>query len=192
MPLCLLALVGVPLLLTLGTSHARFQELYALESDWIALDNAAIELGRSARAVWNGLQKANAEIRRLETRHHLVHACARVPATAIQCRTADLAAEGELALRHARAGVAAATAWRVGAERARVQAPTALFSRLPLPPLQSVRCSVCGLPSEWEIGVPRLESVQLLRGMALRVRWVGRSLRGGGQWDYAIEEGEDG
>jgi hypothetical protein len=192
MPLCLLALVGAPLLLSLGASHARFEQVYTLESDWIALDNAAIRLGQSARSVWNGLQKANAEIRRIEVRHHLAHACARVPATAIPCRAADQAAEVELRLWQTRAAEQARERWREGEREARAHAPKARVSRPPLPPVRPVRCAVCGRLAGWEISPLRAETLQLPGGSQLRVRWIGKTLRGGPAWNYAIEEDDDG
>lgn len=192
MPLCLLALIGAPLLLSLGASHARFEELHALEAEWISLDNAAIRLGQSARSVWNDLQSANAEIHRIEGRHHLVHACARVPATALSCRAADLAAEAELFRRQAWAIQDARARWADGAQRARGYATHARLSRPPIPPVRPVRCAICGLAAGWEITPARSETIHLSGGKGLRVRWIGRSLQGGAAWNYAIEEEDDG
>lgn len=191
MPLCLLALIGLPLLLTLGTTHARIQQMHALEAKIIALDNAGIRLGRSARSVWNGLRAANAGIRALEGRHHLFHACARVPATAGSCQVVDRAMEAELVRQQGRAALWAKALWREGDAQARVELPVARFSRPSLPPIQPVRCPVCGQAAGWEIVSRRTESIRLPGGQGLRVRWVGQSLRGGAPWDYALED-EDG
>ncbi len=197
MPLCFLAVIGAPLFLSLGWTHARFSELAQLEKAVIGLDNASIVLGQSARAVWRGLQYANQQMRVLEIAHHAAHVCARAPLPNPGCRAADLAFERRLRSMHAWSGQVARVEWMAGVARAQ-NAAKPLAEKLRIvrsaePPMQSVQCPVCLLPMAWEIRVPHRESAIVHvheRVFRNEIESVGKTLKGMGEWQYRVREVE--
>jgi hypothetical protein len=195
MPLCLVAVMGAALFGSLGATHGRFQEIYRLERGLIALDNAAILLGRSAREVWKGLVRFNAWAEKAELAHHVAHVCARAPIAGSPCRAADQAWEAALASAHRLAGARAHLGWTQGRRDALIAARKlgveVTADRAPTPPIRSKRCSVCGLLTRWDIVGPAPESVWARlhqREFRNRVESIGRSLKGGETWAYRVRE----
>jgi hypothetical protein len=199
-PLCFLAVIGTPLFLSMGWTHARFLEMATVEKAVIGLDNASIVAGQSARAVWRGLQNANRQMRALDIAHHLAHACARAPLPNPPCRVADAAFEARLRLFHAWSGNVARGEWAAGKKRALARAHAlgsgeAHMEREALPPIRPVHCKICGLPVAWEQSRPHRDwlwtrvHARVFRNV---VESVGKSLTGNDRWQYRVREVENG
>jgi hypothetical protein len=148
-PVLILFLSGlgsVPML-----SSAMYSEIEEYEKRTIALDNAAIRLGRRDRNLFRMVDSAATKIRALETTHHALHACARVPSPSyFKCRAADLAIERTIAglIDALRASVTAA--WRFNSARTREELwrgdwRRPEITRETIAPVRFERCPVCGL-----------------------------------------------
>jgi hypothetical protein len=194
MPICFVALMGAPLFLSLGWTHARFGELAQLETGIIALDNASILLGRSARGVWQDLTDHAQQMRAMEVAHHVAHACARAPLPNPACVTADLAWEARLRHSHAQGGVLARTAWVAGTARAKHAAARLGFSvfldRPGVPPIAPVYCPVCLLPVGWRGPGSWRESARV-RVHARAFENAVTASSEGGLWRYQVREVEN-
>ncbi|MBY0371542.1 hypothetical protein K2X33_12710 [bacterium] len=184
MSLCFFSLMAGPLLLSLGWMQLRFTELYNWERSLIALDNAAVVLGRAERSVLGDLAKANRELQHRDLAHHPWHACARVPATAAKCLPVDRTAEQALSAVWHRHWAQAVARWRQAEGEARLQtvgAPGKVdWSRSALPPVRPRRCSQCGAWTGWErVEAPPTQVV---------LRWESRvqrlAVRVQGQWQH--------
>ena len=187
MPLLFLSLIGVPLFLSLGWTHARFKELEHREKRYIALDNASIVLGRATRAALRRLEVYNRWVLNAERAHHTVHACARaglVPS----CAAADAAWESSIHSARRSAWAAADAAWAGAgiaslADAAKLGA-TASVDRPARFPLGGRIC-LCGL-STLLFPTQALKATVRVDAFVDRVGWI----RQGSEWNYRIEEAD--
>lgn len=180
-------------------TYLRFQEAISQELTLIALDNASIRLGRSARDVWNGLRIYNDSVAGTEGVHHIWHACARNPATAPECLAIDQQWEAALLARKTLAHQYAQRAWGEGRIRAEAEGKThhqeVRVFRLPSVPIHAIACPLCGLSLQWEVDALPIERSEVRKGSRVflnRIFSVGTSLRRGLKWNYRIEGGGDG
>jgi hypothetical protein len=183
MLLLLLALTLTPIAVAPLMTHGLYGQAYRVEYRQIALDNAAIGLGRGQRAAFRYLAETNRKLRALEAVHHPAHACARLPQPTPACLAADRSAE--LAIRTLRneAYAAAQIRWASARGQARtelgrwqVEATVHSPVRIPVAP---VRCPLCGLDVFWERESDRISSDLVSPGapwLGVRVALWGRSL----------------
>jgi hypothetical protein len=196
MPFYFIAIIGAPLFLSALWSQQRFQEVHDLERAIIGLDNASIQLGRSARKVWNGLSQYHTWLSPMENVHHLWHLCARQPLLGVKCRAGDLAWEFFLQRGRDAAWAWAQKGWSQGVVQAHLEGQKQKIllslSRSQAVPIRVRRCSVCGLSLRFEISAPqRLETSSAVwrqRTFKNRVFWLGKNLEGE-KWNYRVEGG---
>lgn len=156
-------MLAVPLAGLAGWTDSAYRALWERERCQVAVDNSLIRAGSADRALFDWLAKVSRELRRLHRVHHVWHACARVPATAGQCASADVGIERAID------SLARGT---LGAARVRWLSTSAGFARdwrrwnedlgppiigtvhrSPRLPARTVHCSRCGLISGWEVQV---------------------------------------
>jgi len=166
------------------------------EQAQIAVDNAAIVLGRGDRALLNELVGVNRKLRALEVEHHVAHHCAQIPSPAkAGCEATDRALELTLRALRLAAYERAQLAWRESefkafAEAKRLKNRISIDERSIRPPLRSIRCAECQLDIFWELEEPKRRGF-LLRTHGpspqfSRVVWEGTDLRSGKKWNYRL------
>lgn len=141
----------------LGADTAQaFRALYDRERCQIAVDNALIDLGRRDRQLLNRFEVANQQLKYWHQQHHLAHACARNPATALYCVPKDQAWEAAILsfsvfqeaswkLLWVRNPVLASSCWKdmgVG---------DGAWTRNPRFPYSRRYCAVCGQVKAWVV-----------------------------------------
>lgn len=199
MSIFVLALTFVLVAAPLWTSHL-FRSVYSWERRQVAVDNAAIILGRSDRKSFTDLSRLNRTIEAMEVEHHLLHACARsnTPA-APECALADAQLERVMENLHRVGGEMARAQWRLGQVRA--SAETRQFGvTMDVPdrpaeiPIGERKCAACALSLYWERSESRraLHYAVRARGddsppVTTGVELTGRSLRDGRDWEYRLE-----
>lgn len=78
-----------------------FQTVFQIEKNQIALDNAAIMMGRQDRDLFRIIENTNKLLKKIEKKHHYLHACALIspdPRVRVICQTQDRAIELEMSL----------------------------------------------------------------------------------------------
>lgn len=181
-----------PLLLAPAWTYRVFSEAERFERRQIAVDNAAIELGRGDRAALRTLEEGQRRIRVLERAHHLVHFCARVPETAPACAAEDRALEAGIRVYSLALRVRAQAAWVASLARARkaltgIGNRAGVLGRAVVLPLRPRRCSVCGGDAGWELAEPPpLRWRVLSPGEREAEVWAELSRDSAGSWDYAL------
>ncbi len=177
-------------------TYQLFHRAEQIEKACIALDNASIRLGQSAREVWNGLRAYNSAAEVSDLAHHAVHTCARNPLTASQCVVLDQAMEKTLLARARHAERIASAVWQNGLARAiaegRVLHSQVTVLRPTMPSLRSITCTLCGLPLYFERHVVEFDRCKVQQGNQIfenEVHSVGQSLRSGSAWNYRVMEG---
>ncbi len=184
--------------MSLGASHSLFLSLEKKETGVIALDNAAIRLGRNGRAVWKALHRANKELEVLENLHHPAHLCARLPIPNASCAALDQKLEMILRSKVEFIRAQSQVNWKAGSEQASLEASqlkrqVGVHRALSLP-IQRVRCGTCGLDHAWEFS-PEFRahlsedvSASIVGDLwRARVVYLGKSLRRTKDWNYRIE-----
>lgn len=172
-----------------------YQQAWIWESRQISLDNAAILWGRADRDAMQFLKASNHAVRGMEAVHHLWHACARVPNSALECLPKDLAIEKQLAAIHESARATANLLWQKGsteATRALVGISLGRLFRLSEPPIHEEICPLCGGAYLWEadhdLKESRVESASKPH-LSAGSRLQGTSLLKGESWNYLLTKG---
>lgn len=155
MYLSLLAILAVPLFWSPLATHRLFAEVLAWQRTQIAVDNAAIRLGRLDREWTEFMERGRRRLEHLEKLHHPLHLCARVPQTMAACRSQDEAIERLLTATARWWEAEAARRWGVAPGRAleegrRLGIPLRLAGRPPLPPVRRTPCPLCRLKVRWK------------------------------------------
>ena len=187
MPISVLALTFLPLFLAPLLTHEMFTRLEARQRQRIALDNAAIALGRAEREIWQNLVREEVSLRRQEILHHSVHekAFSSPHAFALdQSLETALRAKYQLASWRARVAWAAALG-KAHAELERLGVP-ARIDRDPQFPFVEQRCLRCGLAVAWR-PVGRLDV--FVRGLEPPRLAAHLRLFRDGQPNYRLETG---
>lgn len=81
----LFLILGATLATSMWQTHRIFLKAFRWEKRQIAVDNAAIKLGRGDRAVFNEIRTLNKILRGFEISHHSAHACRKSP----KCKPVD-------------------------------------------------------------------------------------------------------
>jgi len=155
MPVSLLIGLLVPTLGALAYSAAVYRDLHRIEGAQIAVDNAAIALGRADRALARRVERANALLSKWELSHHPAHVCARVPSEAQpECKAIDLAIETRMRVLVAAVSADLAASWRAHLARARVELGRGGFAGLVVgrpeaAPFTTRICPVCREIVRW-------------------------------------------
>jgi hypothetical protein len=154
MQISFLFAIILPLFFAPLWNHGLYRTAYLREKTQIALDNAGILLGRSARVALNALRKAEGVISKLELAHHPAHACARSPLSNAACRATDISLEAIIATTHLAADQLSKSQWVKGEAEARYELRrlgTSLkeWHRATSLPAEKVICPVCALPVRW-------------------------------------------
>ena len=173
-----------------------FSQAWRSESAQIALDNEAIRLGQSDRALFNSIAAANRLVAEIEVIHDPVHLCARAPTPEVlECAAEDEALERTIQSIHRAAYAEAEALWAASTTRAWLVLARH-FPQVARPfkiPIEEERCSLCGMPTAWEVSQSPIEShLYGYRPMKLEAheRLVGQSLRDGTRWDYEVRAHE--
>lgn len=170
-------------------SREIYVEMYRLEKRTIAVDNAAILIGRTDRAMTAFLAKSNLAMRAADLFHDLLHVCAKNPKTAAICVDKDMAMERQLAFVHSRLYDVAKSMWVAGSARARIEMArlgvVGHIDRARLPPIHSKHCPLCWLAITWEADGPMISRVSH-GGVGAQVRLEGKPLKGGNRWNYRV------
>lgn len=172
--------------------------LFRRTAEWqkaqVALDNAAIELGKRDRDLFRYVASANQVLAGLELLHHPLHLCARVPKTAPVCGPKDLALEAKIQTVRLETYRAASLSWTGNGVRALSQLGTyrVSASRTGRVPLRSVVCALCRRAVLWEVERPAA-TLSVFRARHPRVlesgvRLVGESLVKPSTWHFRLEK----
>ena len=181
-------------------SQSQFRAVFDWERRQIALDNAAITLGRGEREIFRQLRQTNQTVAGLELEHHSVHQCARTLTPAAgACGLADEAIEEAIREVHQSAYENASRQWAAKlhdalTEAAKLSPGNISVTRRETVPIQEVRCSMCGQAVAWEVEPGALPLKAKLRQtaidgpeLAVGLWTTGDSLRAGAVWDYRLE-----
>lgn len=178
-------------------SRRIFYEAFRAERRQIAVDNAAIVIGRRDRELFRFLSASNRLLRGMEVAHHALHACARTPQGAAVCMDKDVAIELQIEL-VLRTTYETASVWWKSAAIAAESSARRLDEEVSLirpasPPLRKYVCPICGRAVQWEVESGNRAIQTIVRDrfdgrFAARVRPYGISLRDGATWDYLLEE----
>jgi hypothetical protein len=196
MSLLLQTVLGVALLIAPLQSQNIFRDAFDWERRQVELDNLAIELGRADKALFNFVEKQNVFMARLDTAHHALHACARVPGPQmVTCQAKDKAIE--MVLRrtmdftwqkasHDWMHNGKTTQYRYG----RLFEKNTEMARDLKVPLVVRRCAVCYLPTRLDVASPPSRTYTEMdprdpRGIRVRVELFKREQ---GKWEYALRD----
>src|SRR5688500_15327370 len=100
MQISLLILVSLPLLFSPLLTYRIYDKALSWERTQIAVDNAAIVIGKKDKELFNYLIASNRILHALEMAHHPLHFCARVPLTTAFCISEDLVLEAQITAMH--------------------------------------------------------------------------------------------
>ncbi len=169
-------------------SHRHHAEIFAIERNGIAADNAGIRLGEGEVAWLNYLDEQNEKLKKWELAHHPVHACQLIPVIGAKCRAADQLWEGAIRIQHARVGLELQARWRrahtaAALEIARVGGVGVSIQRLPFAPVRSSQCPVCRLSVSWVLVKPPPSVVSVLNNQLQTVN-VMITPRQGQRYEY--------
>lgn len=188
------------LLFALAPLGFKMAEAYYVATQWeqraVAIDNAAIVLGKADRLLFRKLQTLNAAVRAADLFHHPVH-FSPWPWT----KAGDPAIEAKLiALRQANY-VAVSVLWTAN-KVAALTSPSLndetrghvvkIRGRNEKPPIHQSRCPVCGLAIYWEVDGEATRTFTLdvpsdFSVPGVRLRIVGDSVLSLSDWDYELE-----
>ncbi len=198
MPILFLAFALVALSGPLLT-QSILRSLWLREELQIAVDNAAIVLGKGDRKIWNELTQANRTLEVWEAIHDVVHSCARL-APQSPCAADDRLWEVKIDEFRQASYWRAQSLWQQTWVSARLEASrfsgNALnTTRSSTLPVVEVACPRCGRPVFWEIRAKERGYLVWGHGtmpltLAVEVRWSGRSLRNSTGWDYFLRPAE--
>lgn len=185
----------IPLSLAPAMTWKIFCDVARQERSQIAVDNAAIVLGRADRDLFMDLSASNRILKQLDRIHHPLHVCARAASPGAMCVGHDLAIEREIMLMHQTIGKTAEARWRSNLrvalmELEKLKIPLVSVSRKTFP-VHPKRCPVCGLNSAWEINVEQRPFVTHFSAgspacLAV-VRLEGICLTDNSRWNYRLE-----
>lgn len=191
MPILLLVL-GTVLALIPVLTNRLYLRVYQIEREQIALDNVAILLGQGDRQVLQELVRQNRNLKHLEKLHHAVHTCAPIDS---RCLAADRKLETAIRYWHETSYAMAQKRWaqsygRASQESNRLQAKVCRLQRSHSVPIESVKCSQCGLEVFWEWRRTEKRSFQIESchpfGLSTAVGLLGTTLREG-NWNYILK-----
>lgn len=82
--------------ISMGAVSIHFRDAILWRENQIHLDNNAIDMGQRDRAIFRKIHKVNERLKVLDLQHHVIHACARIPATASGCIAKDRVLEFQI------------------------------------------------------------------------------------------------
>jgi len=178
-------------------SRGIFCDIFRVERKQIAVDNAAITLGRRDREIFRFLSASNRILRRIEVVHHALHFCARTPTGLAKCLAKDILVERQMeAFLQGIYGTASAMwlAARLDAISTAAELyETVVISRPITLPVKALRCPICQRPNRWEwrLDDSITAEVRDVGGdvTPVRIRMSGASIASGDGWNYVLEEG---
>lgn len=158
MQILMVSITGIFLASTWLT-QSSFRQLWLRERTQVAVDNAAIVLGRAVEEMLHSMEETNSELRILDIEHHELHFCARNIFTALECFPMDKAMEVEISLLSSSANVELSLLWQKAASKANMEASLLRnlieVVRLPVPPIHLVKCLICGSPHHFSFDQKR-------------------------------------
>ncbi len=185
----------VPLFLAPLWTHQIMNLSFLRQRTFLALDNAAILLGREDRLVFNFLLKSNRFIAGLEKIHHPIHAIVRAGGASPNLVAQDAALEIVINQSHKGAIVYSTGIWKIAelkilTELRRMGTSLLNLKRETKVPVVGVRCPICFLEARWEINSRNANTyLQVKKDSWMPGLWVkptGTSLLRGPPWNYKL------
>ena len=144
-------------------TESAYRLLYERKSCQIATDNALIHVGQLDQRLWQRFIEEQNRIEQVHDAHHAVHACARVPATAVKCLPMDRKMEFVLERLHWRLKFHAERHWVANqnlahGQFARLGIASGSWQRAMTAPLRQKNCRYCSAKRGWEILWRRTET----------------------------------
>lgn len=176
-------------------SHQIFRDSFERQKMKIAIDNAAISIGRGDRQIFNFVENSNKAIKALEAIHHPIHLAVRSGMASPQLASQDLALEISLKELHLTTRKLAETKWMsstllAGSEVGRLGVYLNGIQRSKTCPLNGTRCPICNLEVYWKIDVLRTDSfLNVQIGEQTSALWtkIIKKLSGRGtEWNYYL------
>lgn len=176
-------------------SHQIFRESFERQKMKIAIDNAAILIGRGDRQIFNFVENSNKAIKALEAIHHPIHLAVRSGMASPQLASQDLVLELSLKELHLTTRKLAETKWisstmLVGSELGRLGGYLKGIQRSKTCPLNGRRCPICNLELYWKVDALRTNSfLNVQMGEQTSFLWtkIIRKLSSrGAEWNYYL------
>jgi hypothetical protein len=188
----LVTLLAAPLL-----TQSQFRLVWNAERRQIAVDNAAMVLGRHDREDLHSLEQATRLLAFYETVHHPIHLCARVPGPqAPGCRGQDRLWEARLELAYHLAYQKARIHWQLAGGKAReeamrLDADPLMLGRPSELPVSERLCPLCHLRIGWTRRGPNLRYQLKVRtselpGAEATIELGGDPSFQNERWDYSM------
>lgn len=182
----IIILVSAPLL-----THQLFSGSFERQKNKIALDNAAILLGRRDRSTFNFIARSNRVADFLETIHHPIHLAARSGLGSTQLMAQDLSLESAIRELHFSSQQFAKANWTgslisANAEMHRLGSWLAQQRRSLVAPLIGKRCPVCHLEAYWIVDSSQTDSyLRAQSGSLVTWLWI-RMSQTQSNWNYHL------
>jgi hypothetical protein len=151
--------VITPFVLAPLWTHELFKGSFERQKAIIALDNAAILIGREDRDLFNFLKNTNSIVEGIEKIHHPIHLALRMGALDPKLKLQDIGLETLIREMHSEAEVISNVRWSKSpmvafSEFRRMQVAGQIIQRANKVPVVEVKCSLCHLFVKW---VPNLQ-----------------------------------
>jgi hypothetical protein len=146
--------VITPFVLAPLWTHELFKGSFERQKAIIALDNAAILIGREDRDLFNFLKNTNSIVEGLEKIHHPIHLALRMGALDPKLKLQDIGLETLIREMHSEAEVISNVRWSkspmvASSEFRRMQVAGQIIQRANKVPVVEVKCSLCHLFVKW-------------------------------------------
>ncbi len=176
-------------------THELFNNSFLRQKTTIALDNAAIILGRQDRTTLNFLVKANRTVSLMEVIHHPIHLAVVMGIATPNLIAQDVSLERAISEIHKGAKTIANVNWAraslmANSELRRFGISVVQKQRAERAPLIEKNCPVCHLGSHWEIDHAIKDTFLRVGNRswipAIWIKLVGESLVNGKKWNYKL------
>ena len=157
--------VIIPFVLAPLWTHELFKGSFERQKAIIALDNAAILIGREDRDLFEFLKNTNSIVEGLEKIHHPIHLALRMGALDPKLKLQDIGLETLIRELHSEAEVVSKVRLSKSplvafSEFRRMQVAGQIIQRAKKVPVFEVKCSLCHLWVKWE-PIPELLKTQI-------------------------------
>jgi hypothetical protein len=137
-------------------THMAYSHVFEKKKSQIAADNALFRVGNLDRALFKSVRASNNTLKKMHRSHHALHACARMPATAVKCAGPDKAIEHAIHVYVQTQSARLKTAWVLHGRAMQQEwkklgyAAGKVDRSLGFPSIK-VTCHICGLTGGWEV-----------------------------------------
>lgn len=176
--------VLIPFFLAPFWTHELFKDSFEGQKSIIALDNAAILIGKGDRDLFNFIKKTNSFVTGIEKIHHPVHLAIRMGAIEPKLKAQDLGLETLIREIHSNTAAISNIRWSKSSftalsEFQRLGISGNILERATRVPIVGLECSVCHLFSKWEVNPTLLKTkIAVTNSKAAESLYVYPTIRG--------------